>query len=94
LVACIIRYQDGALGMLHVDDAYRRRGLGAALLSEATKASPRTKWMDCPPCFAYILDGNKESEALLTKQGWVREDPTVKKGTGRRRAKRKWIIKP
>ena len=87
LVACIIRYQNGALGAIHVDERFRRRGFAATLLAEATKALERNQ----EPCFAYILDGNGPSEALFSQQGWVRADPLAPKGTGRRRAKRKWV---
>jgi GNAT superfamily N-acetyltransferase len=87
VIACIMRYQNGALGMLHVDDEYRRCGLGSRLLREATHILEE----ESLPCFAYILDNNSASETLFTREGWVKEDPNVKKRTGRRRAKRKWI---
>ena len=75
--------------MLHVDDTYRRLGLGAWLLREATYTLQKQNL----PCFAFIVDNNIASESLFLKQGWVKDDPTKKKGTGRRRAKRKWIYK-
>ena len=87
MVACIVRYERGALGMLHVEEAYRRRGYGFALLNVATKAL-EARGEDRE---VFIVDGNHGSEALFTAAGWVREDPTLKKGTGKRRAKRKWI---
>lgn len=85
----IMRYENGALGMLHVEEGHRRKGYATALLKEATR---RLRSRD-EPCFAYILDGNAASEALFAKLGWVREDrtPYKRRGTGRRRAKRKWI---
>ena len=42
-------------------------------------------------CFAYIMDNNIASQNLFRKHGWVPQDSNVKKGTGKRRAKRKWI---
>jgi hypothetical protein len=43
-------------------------------------------------CIAFIVDGNNASEALFTKLGWVRADlHMLKKQTGNRRAKRKWV---
>lgn len=87
LVACIVRYEGGALGMLHCKDEYRRRGYAIALLNHVT----RTLEALGEERVAFIVDGNTASEALFTKAGWVREDPTMKKGTGKRRAKRKWI---
>lgn len=87
LVASIVRYEGGALGMLHCDAAHRRKGYASELLSRATKVIKERN----EECVAFIVDGNSASEALFAKQGWVRENPNAKKGTGRRKAKRKWI---
>jgi ribosomal protein S18 acetylase RimI-like enzyme len=90
LQAFILRYQrTGAMGMLHVEEAYRRRGYATALVAEAAR---RLEEMEAS-CEVYIVDGNDASEALFTKLGYVREDSNAKKGTGSRRAKRKWILK-
>ena len=87
LCACILRYHNGSLGMLHVDEAFRRRGFATALVSEAARVvQSRGK-----PLVAFIEDGNCASEALFAKLGWVRADLNARKGTGKRRAKRKWI---
>jgi ribosomal protein S18 acetylase RimI-like enzyme len=86
LVACILRYHNGALGMLHVDEQYRRCGLGKILVQEASKALVEHEL----PCFTFIVDNNIASENLFTKLGWVKDNPNGKKGTGKRRAKRKW----
>ena len=83
----IVRYEGGAVGMLHVDSQYRRRGYGEALLSEATNA---IETVDVSECVAYIMEGNVASEKTFQKVGWVREDPSLK-GTGKRKANRKWI---
>jgi len=37
LIACIVRYETGTLGILHVVEDYRNRGYGAALLKEVTR---------------------------------------------------------
>jgi DTW domain-containing protein YfiP/ribosomal protein S18 acetylase RimI-like enzyme len=87
LCAFILRYEDGSLGMLHVEEAYRRSGYGTRLLVEATRLLEERG----EPRVAYIVDGNGASEGLFAKQSWIREDPNAKKGTGRRKAKRKWI---
>jgi DTW domain-containing protein YfiP/ribosomal protein S18 acetylase RimI-like enzyme len=87
LCAFILRYEDGSLGMLHVDEAYRKSGHGTRLLVEATRLLEERG----EPRVAYIVDGNGASQGLFAKQGWIREDPNAKKGTGKRRAKRKWI---
>ena len=88
LRAGIVRYEGGAVGMLHVDSQHRRRGYGVALLSEATKAIEKACVGEC---VAFIMEGNIASEKTFEKIGWVREDPSLKKGSGKRRANRKWI---
>ena len=62
------RYADGPLGMLHVEEEARRRGLASALLARAT-AELRAAG---EPCFAYIVDGNAASEGCFERQGWAR----------------------
>jgi DTW domain-containing protein YfiP/GNAT superfamily N-acetyltransferase len=89
LVACILRYEGGALGMLHVEEPFRRRGYGLALLRQATTILQELG----DERVAFIVDGNHASEAVFTAAGWERDDPTVKRGTGKRRAKRKWVHK-
>ena len=78
LVACILRHRNGSLGILHVDENHRRRGLGEILLREASRAVGHRK----QPLFAYIVDGNNQSEALFSKLGWVKSDQNSKRGTG------------
>lgn len=87
LVACILRHRNGSLGILHVDESYRRQGFATTLLSEAS-ASILSRG---EPLSAYIVDGNKQSEAVFQALGWVKDNPLSKKGTGKRRSKRKWI---
>lgn len=88
LVGCILRHRNGSLGILHVDENHRRRGIGDVLLKEASRAVIHRK----QPLFAYIVDGNNQSEALFLKQGWIRADPDSSKGTGKRKAKRLWLF--
>jgi len=78
LVACILRHRNGSLGILHVDENHRRRGLGEILLREASRAVGHRN----QPHFAYIFDGNNQSEALFSKLGWVKSDQNSKKATG------------
>ena len=78
LVACILRHRNGSLGILHVDENHRRRGLEEILLREASRAVGHRN----QPLFAYIVDGNNQSEALFSKLGWVKSDQNSKRGTG------------
>eukprot|EP00529_Nitzschia_sp_RCC80_P016809 CAMPEP_0113458066 /NCGR_PEP_ID=MMETSP0014_2-20120614/9729_1 /TAXON_ID=2857 /ORGANISM="Nitzschia sp." /LENGTH=650 /DNA_ID=CAMNT_0000349575 /DNA_START=124 /DNA_END=2076 /DNA_ORIENTATION=+ /assembly_acc=CAM_ASM_000159 len=94
--AFIVQYENGALGMLHVEEEYRRRGYAVALVEEATRrAQTKLNHVNIfhEPVFAFIVDGNTASEQLFTKLGWTMEkqDPNRKRGTGKRRAKRKWF---
>lgn len=88
LVGCIIRHRNGSLGILHVDEEHRRKGLAAVLLDVASRAVMDRK----EQLFAFIVDGNYQSEALFSKMGWSKID-TSKKGTGKRKAKRLWMKK-
>ncbi len=79
LVGCIMRYRNGSLGILHVDEEHRRFGLGQALLKEATEALASRN----EDLFAFMLDGNNASEALFTKLGREKDiDASSAKGTG------------
>ena len=89
LVACILRYEGGALGMLHVEEKYRRRGYGSALLQQATQILKESD----EERVAFIVDGNHASETVFEAAGWERDDPNIKRRTGKRRAKRKWVHK-
>jgi DTW domain-containing protein YfiP len=70
LVGCIIRHQNGSLGILHVDSEHRQKGLGEILLKTAMDTLLNQK----ESLFVFILDGNKQSEALFTKLGWALAD--------------------
>jgi ribosomal protein S18 acetylase RimI-like enzyme len=70
LVGCIIRHQNGSLGILHVDIEHRRKGLGEILLQTAMNTLISRK----EPLFVFILDGNKQSEELFVKLGWTLAD--------------------
>ena len=87
LCGFIVQTEDGSLGMLYVKEEYRRRGYGSALVTRATRELEKNKVEG----IAYILDGNTASEAVFNKCGWVRENKNIKRQTGSRRSKRKWI---
>ncbi|KAL7551334.1 hypothetical protein ACHAWF_014527 [Thalassiosira exigua] len=88
LVGCVIRHRNGSIGILHVDEEHRRSGIGELLLKEASDALKNRQ----EEAFAFIVDGNKASEALFAKLGWEKADPLKPKQTGKRRAKRLWIL--
>jgi len=87
LCGSILQTEDGSLGMLFVNEEYRRRGYGSALVSRATRELDKNRIEGV----AYILDGNDASEAVFGNCGWVKENPNIKRQTGSRRSKRKWI---
>jgi len=89
LVGCIMRHRNGSLGILHVDEAYRRQGLGTILLSEASSSMIKR----AEPLMCYIVDGNTQSEELFTSLGWSKVNINDKRGTGKRRAKRLWTCR-
>mmetsp|Transcript_33335 Transcript_33335/g.49690 ORF Transcript_33335/g.49690 Transcript_33335/m.49690 type:complete len:473 (-) Transcript_33335:18-1436(-) len=78
LVGCIIRHRNGSLGILHVDNDHRRKGLGAILVEVASRAIMQRN----EKLFAYVVDGNNESMNFFSKLGWVKSDPAGKRGTG------------
>ena len=88
LVACLMRHTNGSIGILHVDEEHRRKGLAEALVSAATKALQKKN----DPIRCFIVEGNEPSEFLFTKLGWEKMY-SGKKGTGKRRAKRLWEFK-
>ena len=91
LRASVLRTDWGRIGMLHVDEAYRRRGFGASLVKEATR-SLQDRGEDCT---AFIHRGNEASERLFAAQGWVLARPSsAKRPSGSRgRAKREWVLR-
>lgn len=92
LVACILRYRSGEIGMLYVNSEHRRRGYATILIQEfvrrvQTSANDNT---DCAE--AFIMDGNGASQSTFLALGWEPDNENRKKGTGKRKAKRKWIF--
>lgn len=82
------RLRGSGLAMLHVDEAYRRRGYGGCLLREATRMLVDRD----EPRAAFIRGGNEASEALFASQGWA---PAKKRRSGRRgRAPQEWLLPP
>ena len=101
LIACILRYESGPLGILHVQESHRGKGYGTALLKEATRIlaeyhhqqrQGKEQERHDLECTAFIKDGNLASQHVFSKAGWTQENPNAKKGSGKRRANRKWIF--
>ena len=89
LIACLLRYRSGEIGMLYVHPKHRRKGYASLLIQEFMKRIQSNEDVDCAETF--IVDGNDASQATFRSLGWRPDDENGKKGTGRRRAKRKWI---
>ncbi|KAK3272486.1 hypothetical protein CYMTET_19216 [Cymbomonas tetramitiformis] len=70
LASWCLFYEDGAWGMMHTLEAYRRRGLGrrlvAAMLREAQKDDAQLRKKP----FCFIVEGNTASERLFTSLGF------------------------
>jgi hypothetical protein len=77
LAAWMLTYEDGAAGVLYVDDAHRRQGLARAVVASLVDAYYRDK-ARCfgadiqNDFFCYIVDSNKASEALFLSLGFRR----------------------
>jgi hypothetical protein len=77
LAAWMLTYEDGASGVLYVDDAHRRQGLARAVVASLVDAYYRDKarcfGVDIQnDFFCYIVDSNKASEALFSSLGFRR----------------------
>ncbi len=80
LVSWMLTYEDGAIGMLYVDEEHRRRGLARATVSLLLQKYFNDKnkcfciseeTIDCP-CFTYIVDSNDASLGLFASLGFQR----------------------
>jgi ribosomal protein S18 acetylase RimI-like enzyme len=67
LVAWILEQADGSIGMLHVLDDHRRKGLAqACIVNICQQLSKRCNY----PAYCYIVCGNEASMTLFGKLGW------------------------
>jgi RimJ/RimL family protein N-acetyltransferase len=87
LVACALRYRSGEIGMLYVDIDHRRKGYASILIQELVRRVRNFENSDYVETF--VMDGNDASRATFSALGWRQEDQ--KKGTGKRKAKRRWV---
>lgn len=80
LVAWVLRYLDGAVGMIWTEEGHRRRGFASTLIS-AVMADFMNQQRDerdmVDICgrflFAFVVDENDASQAMFRRLGWSRE---------------------
>jgi DTW domain-containing protein YfiP/GNAT superfamily N-acetyltransferase len=89
LRAYIVRAEDGTLGMLHVEDDFRRRGYGRTLVQESARVLHDLG----EPCVTFIMEDDIAVESLFRNLGWVFTDENnMERETMAKKSKRKWIL--
>jgi len=68
LVAWVLQYLDGSIGMLWCECDHRRSGLAGSLLSVATERCLKSGGDGF--AYAHVVEGNRPSEGLFRKLGW------------------------
>ncbi|MBM3135659.1 MAG: GNAT family acetyltransferase [Chloroflexi bacterium] len=74
-VGAVMGGYDGRRGLVYhlaVDPAYRRQGIGRALMAELER---RLRARGCLKCYLLLVRGNPEAEEFYRRQGW--EDMTA-----------------
>lgn len=66
-------HSEGSLGLLYVEEAYRRRGIAVSLEAHAVNRTLEKGWTP----YGHVMVGNQESFALQEKLGLYRSDRTV-----------------
>ncbi len=77
LIGSVIGGFDGRRGMIYhlaVAEAYRQRGIGAALMEEVER---RLKAKGCLKSYLLVVDGNQEAESFYAKRGWQKMENTL-----------------
>jgi ribosomal protein S18 acetylase RimI-like enzyme len=77
LIGSVIGGYDGRRGMIYhlaVADAYRHRGIGAALMEEVER---RLKAKGCIKSYLMVVPGNEQAARFYAKHGWEAMDITV-----------------
>jgi len=72
-VAWMMTYSHGSLGMLHVDPAYRRRGLATYLVSKLVEQANQAGLLP----YIEIEDDNNLSQTMMTKLGFNRAEKAI-----------------
>lgn len=72
LAGFIGMHSEGSLGMLYVDDAYRRQGLAASLVAYAANRMLERGWMP----YGHVITGNEASMRLQEKLGFYQAKNT------------------
>lgn len=73
LVGFIGMHSEGSLGLLYVEEAYRRRGIAVSLEAYDINRTLEKGWTP----YGHVMVGNEESFALQEKLGLYRSDRTV-----------------
>lgn len=66
-------HDEGSMGMLYVEEQYRRQGIGESLLSYNINRTLERGWIP----YGHVLEGNMVSERLLEKLGLYRAGKSV-----------------
>jgi ribosomal protein S18 acetylase RimI-like enzyme len=77
LIGSVIGGYDGRRGMIYhlaVAEAYRQRGIGAALMEEVER---RLKAKGCLKSYLLVVDGNEDATAFYQKRGWQTMGVTI-----------------
>ena len=73
LTGFIGTHDEGSMGMLYVEEQYRRQGIGEALLSYNINRTLERGWIP----YGHVLEGNTVSERLLERLGLYRAGEPV-----------------
>jgi GNAT superfamily N-acetyltransferase len=77
-IAWICIYSDGEVGMLHVKERHRGKGLARVLLRQSLKVVQETHGMECR-AHANVEKNNTASKNLLLSEGWELQPYNYKK---------------
>ncbi|MCM1540277.1 MAG: GNAT family N-acetyltransferase [Blautia sp.] len=66
-------HSEGSLGLLYVEEAYRRQGIAVSLEAYVINRALEKGWIP----YGHVIVGNEKSFALQEKLGLYRSDRTV-----------------
>ena len=73
LVGFMGMHNEGSLGLLYVEEAYRRHGIAVSLESYVINITLEKGWTP----YGHVIVGNEESFLLQEKLGLYRSDKTI-----------------